>query len=109
MCAETVTDYKDYGFWHAHGSHMHPRFMPLVLLFAGDLRGKRVLDVGCGNGFTCGQLLKCGAEVVGVDLSESGINIARKSHPNGRFEVMAADSSLLKKLREPPFDLVVST
>lgn len=69
-----MPDYKDYGFTHAAASHMHVRFMPPVLAFAGALGPDvRVLDVGCGNGFTCGEFLKRGCRVVGVDLSRSGI------------------------------------
>jgi 2-polyprenyl-3-methyl-5-hydroxy-6-metoxy-1,4-benzoquinol methylase len=42
-------------------------------------------------------------------LSEQGIAIARRAHPQGRFEVLAADDGLLANLGEEPFDLVVST
>lgn len=65
--------------------------------------------VGCGNGAACGQFLELGCSVVGVDLSESGIKIARQAYPNGRFELLPADERLLENLRESPFDLVVST
>lgn len=89
---------------------MHARFLPHVFALAGDLRpGSRVLDVGCGNGFTCGEFLRRGYQVVGIDLSRQGIEIARKTHPDGRFEVLAADDMLLEKLGETPFDIVVST
>lgn len=106
----SVETYRDYGFWHAEASHMHARFMPQVLAFAGDLTpGTRVLDVGCGNGYTCGEFLKRGCRVVGVDLSEKGIVLARGAHPDGRFEVISAESDILAQLREEPFDIVVST
>lgn len=102
--------YKDYGFQNADESHMHSRFMPHVFALAGVLKpGMRVLDVGCGNGFTCGEFLKLGCTVVGIDLSEQGVALARESHPQGRFEVFAADDNLLVNLGEEPFDLVVST
>ena len=105
-----MPDYKDYGFNHAAASHMHVRFMPPVLAFAGTLGPNvRVLDVGCGNGFTCGEFLKRGCRVVGVDLSLSGIEVARKAYPGGRFEILAADDKLLENLGELPFDIVVST
>ncbi len=66
--------YKDYGFTHSGASHMHSRFMPYVLALAGELGlHVRVLDVGCGNGFTCGVFLKRGCSVIGIDLSRQGI------------------------------------
>ncbi len=69
----------------------------------------RVLDVGCGNGYLAGQLLERGYSVVGIDLSTSGVEIARRAHPKGRFEVLAGDERVLENLGEKPFDLVVST
>jgi 2-polyprenyl-3-methyl-5-hydroxy-6-metoxy-1,4-benzoquinol methylase len=102
--------YKDYGFTSAHEGHMHERFMPHVFALAKVLHpGMRVLDVGCGNGFICGEFLKQGCCVVGIDLSPQGIEIARRVHPNSRFELLPADDKLLENLREKPFDLVVST
>jgi len=84
--------------------------MPHVFAFADDLMpGTRVLDVGCGNGFLCGEFLKRGCEVVGTDLSPQGIDLARKTYHNGRFELLAADTEVLQQLGEPPFDIVIST
>lgn len=89
---------------------MHAHFMPQVMKMAGPVGpGARVLDVGCGNGFLCGEFLKRGCEVVGVDLSEQGIAVARRTYPAGRFELLAADEDLLEQLGVAPFDLVVST
>jgi 2-polyprenyl-3-methyl-5-hydroxy-6-metoxy-1,4-benzoquinol methylase len=102
--------YKDFGFRDEQASHMHEHFMPHVLAMAGDLKpGTRVLDLGCGNGFTCGEFLKLGCRVVGVDLGQKGIDIARRTYPEGRFELMTVDEHVLTKLDEPPFDLVIST
>ncbi len=89
---------------------MHARFMPHVFAFAYDLMpGTRVLDVGCGNGFLCGEFLKRGCKVVGTDVSTQGIDLARKTYHDGRFELLAADAEVLQQLGEPPFDIVVST
>lgn len=83
---------------------------PIVFALAGPLRpGTRVLDVGCGNGALAGSLLERGCHVVGIDLSERGVAIARRAHPSARFEVAAADDKMLSRLSEEPFDLVVST
>lgn len=88
---------------------MHRHFMPHVFNLAGELQGKRVLDVGCGNGATCGMFLEKGCDVVGVDLSESGIAIAKQAFPKGRFEVLGAGADTLAVLGEAPFDIVIST
>jgi 2-polyprenyl-6-hydroxyphenyl methylase/3-demethylubiquinone-9 3-methyltransferase len=102
--------YKDYGFRAAGPGHMHRYFLPAVLQFCGPIgSGTRVLDVGCGNGSFAGQFLSRGCTVVGIDLSESGVQIARQSHPMGRFEVLPGDDKILGRLCEPPFDIVVSS
>src|SRR5262245_17770303 len=105
-----MTDiYKEYGWRDANATHMHAHYMPHLFELAGGLAGARVLDVGCGNGFICGEFLKRGYRAVGIDLSEQGIEIARRSYPQGRFELLPANERILSALGEPPFDLVVST
>ena len=89
---------------------MHRHFMPPLLALSGSVGpGTRVLDVGCGNGFTAGQFLERGCEVTGIDLSEQGISLARTTYPDGRFELLPADGEILSRLDCRPFDLVVST
>lgn len=44
---------------------------------AGNLQGRRVLDVGCGGGLLSEPLRRAGARVVGVDLSENSLLAAR--------------------------------
>src|SRR5262245_42386387 len=81
-----------------------------IKVLCGDMGpGTRVLDVGCGNGFLAGTFLSAGCIVVGVELSRTGVEIARSTYPHGRFEVLAADEAILATLREEPFDIVVST
>jgi cyclopropane fatty-acyl-phospholipid synthase-like methyltransferase len=102
--------YNEYPFRSADPSHMHVVFWPAVREMSGPIgAGTRVLDVGCGNGSTAAEYLKLGCAVVGIDLSESGIALARQAHPQGRFERTAMDEDVLERLREPPFDVIVST
>ncbi len=42
----------------------------------GDLRGRRVLDVGCGDGTNAVILARLGAQVTGIDLSPESIALA---------------------------------
>lgn len=71
--------------------------------------GVRILDVGCGNGFYAGWFASYGCEVVGIDSSEARVGIARLAYRRARFEAAAVDGSLLERLGEEPFDLVIST
>ena len=52
---------------------------PLRLQFIrqyADVQGARVVDVGCGGGILTEGLAKCGADALGIDLSEELIDIA---------------------------------
>jgi 2-polyprenyl-3-methyl-5-hydroxy-6-metoxy-1,4-benzoquinol methylase len=55
---------------------------PYSLEFAyhllGDVRGKRILDLGCGSGETTVVLATRGAKVTGLDLSPELIELAEK-------------------------------
>ncbi|MFV3305366.1 class I SAM-dependent methyltransferase [Pseudomonas sp. NY15181] len=57
----------------------------LSAVAAGPAR--RVLDIGCGEGWLCRALARRGSECVGVDASASLVEAARQSG-GGRFEVM---------------------
>lgn len=46
------------------------------LRLLGDLRGKTVLDVGCGEGTGSTLLAKLGAHVTGIDISPKSIELA---------------------------------
>jgi 2-polyprenyl-3-methyl-5-hydroxy-6-metoxy-1,4-benzoquinol methylase len=84
--------------------------MPRVITLAGSVASEtRVLDVGCGNGVACGEFIRRGCKVVGIDLSQEGISLARRTYPGTRFEILAADEQILDRLQEPAFDLVIST
>lgn len=102
--------YKDYGYKSPSACHMLGRILPVLDRMLGPLpMGSRILDIGCGNGALAGHFLAAGMQVVGVDLSESGISIARANYPQGRFEIIGADADLLRALDADPFDAVIST
>jgi 2-polyprenyl-6-hydroxyphenyl methylase/3-demethylubiquinone-9 3-methyltransferase len=41
------------------------------------LAGKRVLDVGCGGGILSEAMAACGAQVIGIDLSDKALKVAQ--------------------------------
>lgn len=46
-----------------------------------------VADVGCGPGHVTAHLHKLGIDAFGIDLSSAMIDLARRDHPNLRFDV----------------------
>jgi SAM-dependent methyltransferase len=80
-----------------------PYLRAVLALFADLVHatgGGPVADVGCGPGHVTGHLQKLGVEAFGVDLSPAMVDIARRAHPDLRFEVgsmtdlQLADSSV---------------
>ncbi len=53
--------------------------------------GERILDIAAGTGTSSAALARNGAEVIGVDISEGMIELARKRHKNLTFEVANAE------------------
>jgi len=54
--------------------------LEITLMECGDVRGKRILDIGCGAGWYAIELVKRGArEVVGLDFSEEILELARQN------------------------------
>lgn len=79
---------------------------PVLWTFAGDVRGLRVLDAGCGTGYLSRQLADRGAVVTGVDVSERMIEIARAERPGIDFRVDSC--SELRTVGDGDVDLVVA-
>lgn len=63
----------------------------------------RALDYGSGNGWVTNWLANLNFDASGCDISESGIEIARKHYPELHF---SSDVSTEALLRRGPFDLV---
>ena len=73
----------------------------------GDVRGKRVLDIGCGEGRFSRLLVELGAEVTGLDLTEPLVERARSLAVGGDSYVVG-DAETLDGLADGSFDLAVS-
>lgn len=76
-----------------------------MLAECGDVSGRRVLDVGCGEGRFCRMLAERGAIVTGVDPTVPLIEAARTSDSRGDYRVAGGESL---PFENATFDLVVS-
>ena len=68
------------GFFQDLDEYHFDKLHHLVQLVPFDgLRGKRVLDVGCGTGVDLVRFAQGGAIAIGVDLADSAITLARQN------------------------------
>ncbi len=94
--AETIVEYHYHNSDASHhDEYLGARVREVLLTEAPP--PCRVLDLGCGNGFNANQLSELGYEVLGIDSSESGIEIAKKAYPKVKFFVDSAYSDLAAK------------
>lgn len=79
---------------------------PAVLALAGDVRGRRVLDAGCGSGTQTAELLRRGASVTGADRSVGLLDLARERLGTG-VALCQADLARPLPFADGAFDLVL--
>ncbi len=102
--------------YHNHRTKLYPKGwffnefleMPTTLELLGNVKGKKILDFGCGSGIYAKLLTKKGAKVSGFDISEKMLAIARKENPKldlrygsgynipfkGRFDIVLASLTI---------------
>ena len=84
----------------------------LIFKALGDVRGKRILDFGCGEGHLATQLGRLGARVIGIDISPELIALAeRRAEMDGvQHSVEFKVCDILESLPDnEAFDFVVCT
>src|SRR3989344_2312006 len=70
-----------------------------------DLRGKKIIDVGCGQGFFSRLLAEKGATVTGVDSAGALLEIAKKESKNIKY--VKADAHNLSFAKTGEFDMAL--
>ena len=82
---------------------------PAMRRLLPDVAGKRVLDIGCGYGHNCLDFAQKGAQrVLGIDLSEKMLAVARSESTHPHIEYRRMDMADLSQLN-PGYDLIYSS
>lgn len=81
-----------------------PAFFSLV----GNVKGKRVLDLACGEGSNTRILARKGARVVGVDFSRKMIDFAKQMEKKDKLGIdyHVSDAANLKEFSSNQFDVI---
>lgn len=81
---------------------------PATFKLLGNMLGRLVLDLACGEGYNTRILARKGAQVTGVDFSEKMMELAEKEETKEKLGIhyLVADASDLSQLPTNHFDIV---
>ncbi len=112
MSKATEPTWSDIAAWYdklvTAGSGPHQTALRCTLELAGDVRGQVVADLACGQGLAARALAESGAaEVVGIDSSETMLDLARSHAGPPVLRYTLDDAQSLATLGDESLDGVV--
>lgn len=96
----------DIGAWHQKHD-----IDPVILELLGNIKNKKILEVGCGNGYFSRILAQKGANITAIDLSDKLISLAKdreKIKPYG-IKYMVRDAANLNGIKNSYFDIATAS
>lgn len=93
------------GVWHQQND-----IDPVVWRTLGRARGKKILEIGCGNGYFSRRLARAGATVTACDISTTFIRLAQQNELRRHYGIrfLQRDAANLKGLNRANYDVVLS-
>lgn len=107
---DTSTSWGAVSLWYEkelqkEDTYQNKVILPNLLRNIGNIKGKKVVDIGSGEGFFSREFVKIGASVTGVDVSSELIYIAKNKDTKSKYFV--SESHKLKSVTKEKFDVAV--
>lgn len=103
---------KNPSFWKRDKKEIQSDFLcrPYVLDLMGEIKGEKVIDLGCGEGYLSRKISKKGGKVTGVDISSEMIDKAEKQEKRNNLGIKYYVGSILKldKIKPSYYDVAIS-
>lgn len=101
--------FKDYAYYYNlfYGDKEYDREANVIASLLEkyrSLKGKKILNLGCGTGRHDIELTKLGYSVDGVDISSNMIDIAKSNNPNSKYYV----ANICNYRPEEKYEFVIS-
>ena len=94
--------------WSQSGlSEAHQHILPILRTWLRDADVRSLLDIGSGNGSVANELSQAGIEVTGIEISESGLAIARSAYPEICFVQGGVESPIPPEMVQK-YDAVIA-
>ncbi|WP_176957511.1 class I SAM-dependent methyltransferase [Mariprofundus sp. KV] len=98
---------QQYGWQDTELTEANNMLIPEILKLLPQ-ESVRVLDLGCGNGTLAAALQARGHDVVAVDASADGVELAKERFPGIRFETVSVYDDGFADIVGTDFDVVIS-
>jgi 2-polyprenyl-3-methyl-5-hydroxy-6-metoxy-1,4-benzoquinol methylase len=108
MDVESRGNLAEYHYGSAEAPHTEKYLWPHIISLCAELRARRVIDIGCGNGALCRELASRGYEVVGCEPSADGVRLARSVAPELVFHQIGVDDDP-SQVGDESFDVAIAT
>jgi len=90
------------------GTDLGAIYQPAIDGLLGDVRQKRILDAGCGEGYYCRKLALKKASVTGIDGSKEMITLARNKKTEVKVDYKVMDLTHKLNFPDAEFDVVLA-